>query len=155
MQNHSLNQRKTERGQSFAEFGLSLVFLLVLLSVMVDLAWAFYTLIAMRDTVQEAAVFGSICPNSADTTKVKERLVDSASQPLNMSDVDAANDITVEYVNVDVFPGLNRGDSIKVTLEYDHQIIVPFVAAFINTDKYPLKGSVINTLLRNDLAACN
>ncbi len=56
------NRRKSERGQAFVELALSMVFLLTLLSAVVDLGWAFYTLIALRDMAQEGAAYGSLYP---------------------------------------------------------------------------------------------
>ena len=146
--------QKSERGQAFMELAISLVFLLILLTVMVDLGWAFYTMIAMRDTVQEAAVYGSICPDPADDTKILERLRLSANAPLDINTI-SNGDIDIQYVEVNGTTGIQRGDSIKITMTYHHQIVIPFVATFIGTDTYPLEVTVADTLLQNNDAKCN
>jgi Flp pilus assembly protein TadG len=149
------NKKKSERGQAFMELALSLVFLLVLLTVMVDLGWAFYTLIAMRDTVQEAAAYGSMCPQ--DPNLVETRLRKSAVSPLDISAV-PVSDINIEYLKPDGTPvtgAIERGDSIKITLNYNHKIIVPFVATFIGMTEYPLHVTVADTILRNDNFGCD
>lgn len=136
------------------ELAISLVFLLVLLTVMVDLGWAFYTLIAMRDTVQEAAAYGSICPKNPD--RIKERLLLTAEEPLDISAMDP-NDISIVYLDstgsASTGPTVDRGGSIQVRLDYDHQIVVPLVSTFIGRDVYPLHVTVTDTVLRS--APCN
>lgn len=154
MQHRKLIPHKTERGQAFMELAISLVFLLVLLTVLVDLGWAFYTMIAMRDTVQEAAVYGSICPDTADDTKIVARLRMSASAPLDINTINS-NDIDIQYVEVNGTSGIQRGDSIQITLNYQHKIVVPLVATFIGKDTYPLHVTVADTLLQNNDSKCD
>jgi Flp pilus assembly protein TadG len=137
---------KSERGQSFMELGISLVFLLVLLTVVIDLGWAFYTMIALRDTAQEAASYGIMCP---DDYLIRERLRNSTSAPLNASDIDNGN-VTVEFL--DPLTGYavsppQHGDLVRVSVTIQHQIIVPFVATFIGTTSYPLSVNVSDTLM--------
>lgn len=148
------NSRKTERGQAFVELAISLVFLLVLFTVMVDLGWAFYTMIAMRDTVQEAAVYGSMCPMSE--TLIEKRLRKSASAPLDINTV-PASDIDIDFVDPVGNTGAAkvRGNSIRVTLRYNHQIVVPFAGAFIGTTSYPLEVTVADTILKENNKDCN
>lgn len=154
MKRNGTRVKKSERGQAFVELALSLVFLLVLLSVLVDLGWAFYTMIAMRDTVQEAAVYGSMCP--VDQNLIEERLRLSASEPLDMDTVDAA-DIDIDIVNPagTVVGTIARGNSVRVTLRYNHQIVVPFVSAFIGTSTYPLEVTVADTILKETNDDCD
>jgi hypothetical protein len=155
MMNKQTQTRKTERGQAFMELAISLVFLLILLTVLVDLGWAFYTLIAMRDTVQEAAAYGSMCPQ--DPNLIETRLRESAVSPLDMTTV-PSGDIDIEYINPDETPvtgAIERGDSIRITLNYNHEIIVPFVATFIGRTDYPLHVTVADTILKDDNFGCN
>lgn len=144
---------RLERGQSFLELALSMVFLLVLLAAVIDLGWAFYTLIALRDATQEAASYGSICP--VNETKIRDRLRMSASTPLNMNDIDPAN-ISVQFI--DPITGLSGmtptvGNSIRVTATVQHRIMTPLIGGFIgNNWNYPLTVSVADTILRDDCA---
>src|SRR5512138_1305958 len=84
-----IHRKSRERGQSFVELAISIVFLLTLLSAMIDLGWAFYTMISLRDAAQEAAVYGSMCPNHFEL--IVDRLQKSAGAPLDISDIPAQN----------------------------------------------------------------
>ena len=147
--------QKTERGQSFVELAISLIFLLTLLAAAIDLGWAFYTVIAMRDAAQEAAVYGSMCPNYPD--KIIERLELSSSAPLDIADIEQ---VDVCVINSATFPPNGScadadpaqdpelGYSIRVELRVIHEIRTPFVAAFIGTTTYPLDVDVSDLILR-------
>jgi Flp pilus assembly protein TadG len=141
----------SERGQSFVELALSITFLLMLVAVIVELGWAFYTMIALRDAAQEASAFGSICPN--EPAKVIQRLRKSASAPLNMEDI-AETDIITCIVDPsgpnpnDCGAPIAVGNAYKVTITVHHQILTPFVGGFIGSQQFPLSVTTVNTLLR-------
>ncbi len=151
------NRPGSERGQGFLELGISLVFLLILFSVMVDLGYAFYTLMAMRDAAQEAASYGAICPFDSTGARndllIRERLRLSATTPLDMRDIDL-NDITIQFTNVDgtiiESPGVAvLGGSVVITFTIHHQILVPFLGGIIGRDGYPLTVTVADTVIRS------
>lgn len=147
MKPHFANLKKKEQGQSFVELSLSLVFLLTLLSVVIDLGWALYTLVAMRDAAQEGASFAALCQN---TSKIVSRMQDSATTPLNMSDI---KDYKIEYLNSsgNVDGLVTYGYVVKVTLTVPHKILVPFIGSFIgNKDGYPLTVSATDTVMQLD-----
>ncbi len=139
-----------QRGQSFVELGLSITFLLTLLVVVIDLGWALYTMISLRDAAQEAATFGSICPDDPD--RIVDRLRKSATAPLNMADINPAD---VQICIVDPANSntcgapIQLGNSIRVTVTVQHEIITPFVGNFIGRQTYPLTVTILDTLLRN------
>jgi Flp pilus assembly protein TadG len=154
MKKRSWNQ-KAERGQSFVELALSITFLLTLLVVVIDLGWALYTMIALRDAAQEAATFGSICPRDSvgnfNEAGIIDRLRKSASAPLNMDDINPA-DVEVCVVNPadssTCGAPIELGNSLRITVTVQHQIITPFVGNFIGRQTYPLTVTVLDTLLR-------
>jgi Flp pilus assembly protein TadG len=152
MMNNLFRKKKGQRGQAFLELALSLVFLLILLAAVIDLGWAFYTVISLRDAAQEAASFGSICPT--DEAKILDRLRKSANAPLNMEDIDTAD---IEICIVDPDPAAGRvcgapielGNSVRVTVTIQHKILTPFVGSFIGDQwEYPLSVNVSDTILR-------
>lgn len=157
MINEWSNRQKSERGQSFMELAISLTFLLILLAAVIDLGWAFYTMVALRDTAQEGAAFGSMCPN--DFSLIEERLRESATAPLSIEDIDGG-DIEICIIDPDSPPELFacsgkgaaivRGNSVRVTIRIQHDILTPFVGSFIGTQTYPLTVTVSNTILRED-----
>lgn len=143
-------RKKGERGQSFMELAISLVFLLVLLTVIVDLGWAFYTMIALRDAAQEAASYGSMCP---DADLIAERLRLSATAPISMDDIpDDADHIQIEFIDPQTGAPADpvRGNLVRVSAQLDHEIVVPFAATFLGRTSYPLRVNVADTVMRND-----
>lgn len=158
MKRRKIFGQKGEKGQGFVELGLSLVFLMILLAVVIDLGWAFFTLIALRDTAQEAASVGAICPT--EPTRVRARLKASATSPIDMSKLED-NRITMCAFNPLVSPrvcknsGIVVGDSFEVSITYDHDIMVPFIGSFIGRQTYPLTVNSVNTILAADCRITN
>lgn len=140
------NKSKGEHGQAFMEMAISLVFLLVLLSAVIDLGWAFYTVIAMRDAAQEAAAYGSLCPDQP--AKIEQRLKQSASAPLDINDI---TDLSIAIIdpNTGSPAAIDYGRSVRVTLTVQHHIMTPFIGSFIgNNWEYPLTVTSSDTILR-------
>jgi Flp pilus assembly protein TadG len=158
MFNRRVKIRKSERGQGFVELGLSLIFLVTLLSVVVDLGWAFFTLIALRDAAQEAASVGSICPK--DEAKIRSRLRAAATSPIDMSKLEDSR-IQICVFNPEVSPrtcintavtpnAVRMAYAVEVKITYQHDIMVPLVGAFINSQSYPLTATSVDTILTTD-----
>lgn len=157
-----MGDEKSERGQSFVELAISIVFLLTLLAAMIDLGWAFYTLISLRDAAQEAAVYGAMCPNYPDL--IVDRLQKSAGAPLDIHSI-PTEDVAVCIVDPKatqvpcaaapvMTPALGLDVRVEVTVH--HEIKTPFVAAFIRTTTYPLHVNVTDAILRaNDAVGCD
>ncbi|NLG99947.1 MAG: pilus assembly protein [Chloroflexi bacterium] len=146
-----LDLKRKERGQSFVEFGISFLFLLLLACVVIDLGWVFYSMIAMHDAVEEGATFASLCQNTA---KIVRRMQDSATAPLDISDI---NDYKIEYLDMDgnVSGVVSYGHEVRVSLTVQHQVLVPFISAFIgNRGYYPLSVSATHTIMQLD-TVCN
>ncbi len=158
-----------ERGQSFMELAISLLFLLILLAAVIDLGWAFYTMVALRDTAQEGAAFGAMCPDNL--TRVRTRLLESATAPIDIHDLEAGDiEICLIGPNPAAQPALfacpasqsqdgstwaARGNNVRVTLRIQHHILTPFVGTFIGTQTYPLTVTVSNTILVDECATSN
>jgi len=149
---HRAILRKAEKGQSFVELGLSMVFLLILLAAVIDLGWAFFTLVALRDAAQEAATVGAICPPSstANEDKIRERLMSSATAPIDMSKLSSSQiDICViDPIARTCGAAVELGKSVRVTITYQHEIVTPLVGSFIGGQNYPLVASAADTILR-------
>ncbi len=158
---------KKERGQGFMELAISLVFLLTLLAAVIDLGWAFYTMIALRDAAQEAAAYGALCPvdgsGNINYTQIRNRLKASATAPLNINDITddraiitfldtsqnviASTDAAVLPTSTKTAPG--KGDFIRLDVTVLHKIMTPFVGTFIGKWEYPLNVKVSDTVLRD------
>ena len=148
-----ITKRRSEKGQSFVELAMTLLFLLILLSATVDLGWAFYTMITLRDAVQEAAAYGSICAfneasDGPNTDLIEQRLLLSVTDPIDMADVEAIDvSFTDEDGNEVAVPVLSGAVVVRATVL--HKIVTPFVGAFIGRYDYPLTVEVADTVMRS------
>lgn len=86
---------KSEKGQSFIELGISMVFLLVLAAGVMDLGRVIFTYIALRDAVQEGAAFAAIEPNNCGLAI--KRIREHTSGAVDLSSANANIAITVTY----------------------------------------------------------
>ena len=130
--------RRGEGGQSLVEFALSLVFLLVLLTGVVDAARALYAYLSMRDAAQEGALYASIQP--ADTAGIENR-VRGASDYMN--GLGAAITVTSTPTGA---PCL--GSTIKVSINYPNfPLVMPLIGVFIGRQTVPIGVSVSDTIL--------
>ena len=147
------NRRRSEKGQSFIELAMTILFLLTLLSAVVDLGWAFYTMITLRDAVQEAAAYGAICAlnkanNGPNNTLIEQRLLLSVTEPIDMADVEEVEITFLDQAGAEVTVP-EMGGSVVVRATVLHNIVTPFVGAFIGRQNYPLTVEVADTVMRN------
>jgi len=131
------NQTK-ERGQSLAELAFSLMFLLILLGGIVDLGRAYFTYMAMRDAVQEGALYGSINPTL--TVEIKNHILNSGNI---VPDILTADDITVTVLGQPC-----TGSSLRIQAVYpDFPITMPFIGALIGSQTVPIRSTITDTIL--------
>jgi hypothetical protein len=141
-----MKNKKSERGQSLVELAVSLVILLFLLSGAVEFGIIFFQFVQLRDAAQEGALYGSINPplDAADTAKIgaiETRALSSSSSP-----IDLLNDPAVDVI-VEVPDGKYcEGGSLRVRVEYPHQVFMPFMSQFIGPS-IPLNAEVTDTIL--------
>lgn len=86
---------KSERGQSFIELGLSMVFLLVLLAGVMDLGRVIFTYIALRDAVQEGAAYAAIEPDNCGLAI--KRIREHTSGAVDLNEINADISVTITY----------------------------------------------------------
>jgi Flp pilus assembly protein TadG len=127
-----------ERGQSFAEFAISLVVLLILIAGIVDLGRAFFTYIALRDAAQEAAIYGAI--NPADTTEIQNRGLAVLSNRVDTSSVTITPVVTGTCNN--------SVNNIEVTVQFNNfTITTPFLGTLVGRQTFDISASVVDTIL--------
>jgi len=148
----ALEYKKSERGQSLTEFSVGGVILLILLVGIVDLGRAFFSYIALRDAAQEAAVYGSICPQ--DAAAIEARLRSSSNAPLDLQN-DPNIEVECHYLTESgetpcggTVPA--PGNGIRVRAIYRNFVItMPFMGTFLGTQTITLRAEVTDTILRN------
>lgn len=129
---------RSERGQSLTEMAFATVVLLILLGGVVDLGRAFFTYMALRDSVQEGALYGSIHPNQ--TVEIKNHVLSASSM---MQDILASDDITVTVIG----PACS-GNSIRVRALYpDFPLTMPFLGAIVGSQTVAISATVTDTIL--------
>lgn len=130
--------QKSERGQSLTEMAMSLVILLLLVGGIVDLGRAFFTFMALRDAVQEGALYGSINPTL--TAEIKNHVLNSAEM---IPDIVSSDDISVDIIGSPC-----TGNGIRVSAVYsDFPITMPFIGTVLGSQTISISATVTDTIL--------
>lgn len=142
--------KPSERGQSLIEFGISVVILLILASGILDLGRAFFTLITLNDAVQEGVTYGQICPG--DTSGIRERLQESASDPVDLADLQVGDiSVCISTPGSDTCgASVARGNEITVGARYNHVIATPFIGTLVGSQTIQLRANAREKILRTD-----
>jgi Flp pilus assembly protein TadG len=127
---------KSELGQSLVEFALISVIIALTLAGILDLGRAYFAKIAITDAAAEGAAFAAYSPNCIyatgwtacdDPNNVTYRVQHASESAL----VDW-NAVTVGTI---VSPdGLVSGSTITVTVQYDFQLLTPFISSMVGDD---------------------
>lgn len=126
------------RGQSLIEFAFGMVILMILVAGIVDLGRMLFTYIALRDAVQEGALYGSTSPTSIEEIKDRVR----GASPLIYELVDES-DIDVDIIGR---PCVGHGIRVKAVIE-DFPITMPFLGTFLGRQSVDLQTEVTNSIL--------
>jgi len=142
---------RKEKGQSLVEFAVSFVVILVILVAVADFGRALFTWLAMRDAAQEAAVYGSICPN--DLARIQARARSSSRWPVDLNSPDIA--VICEYF-VSGLPACGSvaavpGTSLRITiLHTNFELTTPLLGGILGSQTIPIRVTAMDTILRND-----
>jgi Flp pilus assembly protein TadG len=129
-------RRRSAAGQSLTEFAVSMTFLLILLSGILDLGRAYFVILSLRDAAQEGASYASIDPT--DLTAIRQRVRQSSQGPIDFTAF-ADSQITIQYIG----PAC-AGNGVQVTLEYSFEFIAPFIGG----TALPLTADFTDTILQ-------
>jgi Flp pilus assembly protein TadG len=116
---------QTERGAATVEFALIAMFLILIVSGIVDLGRGLYTAIALNDAVQEGALYAAFTDDVSGSLvtadDIRTRVVASTSSPQL-----ALADVTVSCFE----QSRARGDGSRVTVGVTHTVdlLTPFVS---------------------------
>ena len=158
-------KRKSERGQSLVELGISLLILLYLLSGAVELGVLLFQYVQLRDAAQEGALFGSMNPEEDDWASIEARARAASASPINLSDptkvtvsiymlskTAAPTDLgTLVWENGGAKIGSTtldcEGNGVRVTVSYTHDIFMPFMPQILGRPDIDLSATVVDTIL--------
>jgi Flp pilus assembly protein TadG len=147
MKNQEMNK---EKGQSMVELAVSLIILLILISGIVDLGRVAFYYIAMRDSAQEGASYGSIFPHNCSEIeeRVKAGAVDSSRVQVVITINNVACSEECSSTNV------KNGDIVKVTVkDPNFPITMPFLGVFIGKQSISLETTIQDQVVR--VPKCN
>jgi hypothetical protein len=137
-----------DRGQSLVEFAVALVFILFLLSGLVEFGVIFFQYVQLKDAAQEGALYGSVCDCSR--TEITERVINSSETPINLKE---NTRVSVVLLGEDKIGSIKdpelvcEGDALTVRVHYQHEIFMPFLPQLLGVDYIDLVGSVTDTVL--------
>lgn len=136
--------KANEKGQSMIELAVSLVILLILISGIVDLGRITFYYIAMRDSAQEGASYGSIFPRDCD--EIIKRVTTGA---VDTSRVQVTVEINGNTCSKQCSFIVNTGDIIKVTVkDPNFPITMPLLGAFIGGQSISLETTIQDKVIR-------
>lgn len=140
--------KRNEKGQSLVELGFGMVFVLVLLAGIVDLARASLFFIDIRDAVQEGALYGTLYPTFCDqiAARTQSMLEGSAVNP-----GPAQIKVTVDGVECHAATAVNAcaGKQLEVTAaQPEFPLTMPFLGTILGRQTLDLHATVSNTILR-------
>jgi len=153
---------RRDHGQSLVEFSLMLIFLTVLLMGVLDLGRAYFTYLALKDAAAEGAYFGSAFPQCVDEDGINNvspgcggsrtipyRVTHSAPQGGLVDWADANALISVDLPCGSTVPcALNAGQVLTVTVQYQYQMLTPFVGTIANGQALTLTARSSAVIIR-------
>jgi hypothetical protein len=158
MKTRKNSNRPSEKGQSLVELALSLTFILILLAGTVYFGIGLFYYIAMRDAVQEGAVYASMnppassgsCPGTGDPAF--EELCDRVKTTSGGSGlVQVLYDSVSTDVDVTLSGAACEGNTVTVDFTHEYSLawlpIGSFIEPFIGSNSIMLRATVTNVIL--------
>ena len=127
---------KHQRGQSITEFAVGVTVILIMLASGMDFGRAYFSYISVRDAAQEGAAYASIAPG--DIAGIRSRVRDTSANPIDLSS------FSDDQIDIAVTGAACAGNTVSVTVEYDFNLVAPFIAGNV----LPLKAEAIDTILQ-------
>lgn len=106
-----MGSHKGERGQSLAEFALTLTLLILILLGIFDLGRVFHTYIVITNAAREGAYYGSMHPS--DLSGIAQRVISEAQD----------SGVALTEDNVAILTSGESGTSMCVTVDYDFSLL--------------------------------
>lgn len=143
------------KGQSLVELAVSLSAILILLAGAVNFGTGLFAYVALRDAAQEGALYASLYPCLDDctlpnTSAIRQRVRSASTHPVDLASF-ADSQIDVDFVNTGAWcEGITGGvvNAVKVTVRYNHPIVMPFAGTVMGQQWISLQASVTDTILQ-------
>ena len=149
----SWTHHRLERGQSLVEMSLGFVLLLIVLSGLVDVGRACIIYVALEDAAGEAALYLSIDPECTNPPGLEHPEIPIDCLDPNNAEYRARNagGANIDWTNADItieVPSNSVGNSVLVTINYQFNLLSPFMPRFAGVNPVTLTVSASNTIIR-------
>lgn len=132
-------REKNEKGQSLVEVALAMPLLIIIMMGILDLGRAYLTYIALSDAAAEGAAYAAIHPS--DQAQAIARAADSSGGLVTLAQ---------DMVSVDTGE-MSAGSPITVTVEYEYQMLTPFVNEWVPDGVLIMKATVTQPIIGDGL----
>lgn len=141
-----------QRSQSLVEFALSLVFLVLLISGLLDLGRLYFVYTALEDAAGEGALYLSINPLCRTAASNPDRCKNPGNAQYRiyhsgggLVDWSACTDcVNIRYVHPsdlggsDIYPNYGMSDVVIVTITYQFPLLTPAIPQIVGASTLPL-----------------
>lgn len=146
--NWKLQSRKKENGQSLVEMALVFTTVVFMLSILVDVGRAFFTLIALHDASQEGALYASM---KHEDGLWENAILTSSTEPINFKAEYDSGNLRVEKINGSGlcagFDGLGNANTVIVIVSYDFKFIMPLMDTIVPSGVITLRAQSDSTIM--------
>lgn len=114
-----LKKINNNRGQSLIEFVLVLPVILIMLIGMIEFGIMFNSYLTLNNAARDGARMASVGNGDGE---------------INSRIDEITGNLDPAYMTITINPGegsRDRGDSVQVTIDYEHHVFTPFIGSFI------------------------
>jgi hypothetical protein len=147
--------RRSEQGQSLVEFAAGVVVLVIIVSGVLDLGRAFFTLVAIENGAGEGAIFASYHPAWVTEQDAQDGgsswpEIENVTYRARHESPSGLVDPNLMTVSVDHPPTLQTGEHITVTVTYSYTVMTPFLHILVQGGMMPLTAEATQVIVNVD-----
>ncbi len=144
--------QSNETGQALAETAIVFLVVVLLLGGLVEFGWAYFRYLALQNAAGEGAAYGMMFstywqgddPGGTNYNCDPNNIAYRVRNESNSSLLDwQSTDVNVNTV----FETPSPGQSITVTVSYDHQLVTPLISNFFPDGNITLRARAVQTVL--------
>jgi hypothetical protein len=137
-----INWKKAQKGQSLVEFSLGLVFLLIIVSGLVDLGRLYFTHVALEDAVGEGALYLSINPHCYKASDGPACVgVNNAEWRIQNSSGASLVDWSKATITPIIPAPYGVGETVKVKIDYSYPLLTPIIPKIVGLNPITLTST--------------
>ena len=118
-----MNDKVRQRGAAAVEMAFTSIFLLILVTGIIDLGRGIFTNISIQEAAQEGALYGAFEATISENDIEQRAILSTSSPTLTTDDVEVACSTATKSVK--------NGTRVEVTVTYDLDLVTPFVGEWL------------------------